>query len=49
SVGGGLLPGGGPPAAAATPARLARAAAPGHADEDMVAAYFASFDEKPAG
>ncbi|OXY95772.1 NAD(P)-dependent oxidoreductase [Streptomyces diastatochromogenes] len=35
--------------AAATAERLARAAAQGHADEDMVAAYFASFDEKPAG
>ncbi|SOD85973.1 NAD(P)-dependent oxidoreductase [Streptomyces sp. Ag109_G2-15] len=34
--------------AAATAERLARAAAQGHADEDMVAAYFASFDEKPA-
>ncbi|WP_330458328.1 NAD(P)-dependent oxidoreductase [Streptomyces sp. NBC_00820] len=32
--------------AAATAERLARAAAQGHADEDMVAAYFASFDEK---
>jgi 3-hydroxyisobutyrate dehydrogenase len=31
--------------AAATAERLARAAAQGHADEDMVAAYFASFDE----
>ncbi|WP_435281468.1 NAD(P)-dependent oxidoreductase [Streptomyces koelreuteriae] len=31
--------------AAAT--RMERAAAQGHADEDMVAAYFASFDEKP--
>lgn len=28
--------------------RFARAAAQGHADEDMAAAYFASFDEKPA-
>ncbi|MEU1402143.1 NAD(P)-dependent oxidoreductase [Streptomyces sp. NPDC005728] len=35
--------------AAATAERFARAAAQGHADEDMVAAYFASFDEKPAG
>lgn len=35
--------------AAATAERLARAAAQGHADEDMVAAYFASFDEKSAG
>ncbi|MEU3979510.1 NAD(P)-dependent oxidoreductase [Streptomyces sp. NPDC026672] len=34
--------------AAATADRLARAAAQGHADEDMVAAYFASFEEKPA-
>ncbi|MFJ9819897.1 NAD(P)-dependent oxidoreductase [Streptomyces sp. NPDC101151] len=34
--------------AAATAERMARAAAQGHADEDMVAAYFASFDEKPA-
>jgi 3-hydroxyisobutyrate dehydrogenase len=34
--------------AEATAERLARAAAQGHADEDMVAAYFASFDEKPA-
>jgi 3-hydroxyisobutyrate dehydrogenase len=33
---------------AATAERLARAAAQGHADEDMAAAYFASFDEKPA-
>ncbi|MFF4017984.1 NAD(P)-dependent oxidoreductase [Streptomyces sp. NPDC001843] len=33
--------------AEATAERLARAAAQGHADEDMVAAYFASFDEKP--
>lgn len=32
--------------AAATAERLARAAAQGHADEDMAAAYFASFDEK---
>ncbi|MFG2603886.1 NAD(P)-dependent oxidoreductase [Streptomyces sp. NPDC048514] len=31
--------------AAATAERLARAAAQGHADEDMAAAYFASFDE----
>ncbi|MFG2946033.1 NAD(P)-dependent oxidoreductase [Streptomyces adustus] len=35
--------------AAASAERLERAAAQGHADEDMVAAYFASFDEKPAG
>ncbi|MFE0512166.1 NAD(P)-dependent oxidoreductase [Streptomyces sp. NPDC058964] len=34
--------------AAATAERFARAAAQGHADEDMAAAYFASFDEKPA-
>ncbi|MGR6970948.1 NAD(P)-dependent oxidoreductase [Streptomyces cynarae] len=33
--------------AAATAERLARAAAQGHADEDMAAAYFASFEEKP--
>ncbi|WP_317443811.1 NAD(P)-dependent oxidoreductase [Streptomyces collinus] len=33
--------------AAATAERLARAAAQGHADEDMVAAYFASFEERP--
>ncbi|WEO96928.1 NAD(P)-dependent oxidoreductase [Streptomyces sp. FXJ1.172] len=32
--------------AAATAERLARAAAQGHADEDMAAAYFASFDER---
>ncbi|WP_225099170.1 NAD(P)-dependent oxidoreductase [Streptomyces sp. CoH27] len=32
--------------AAATAERLARAAAQGHADEDMAAAYFASFGEK---
>nr|WP_037686028.1 NAD(P)-dependent oxidoreductase [Streptomyces durhamensis] len=31
--------------AAATAERLARAAAQGHADEDMAAAYFASFDD----
>lgn len=31
--------------AAASAERLARAAAQGHADEDMAAAYFASFDE----
>ena len=31
--------------AAAGAERLARAAAQGHADEDMAAAYFASFDE----
>ncbi len=35
--------------AAATAERFARAAAQGHADEDMAAAYFASFDDKPAG
>jgi 3-hydroxyisobutyrate dehydrogenase len=35
--------------AAASAARLARAAAQGHADEDMAAAYFASFDEKANG
>ncbi|MEU6253509.1 NAD(P)-dependent oxidoreductase [Streptomyces sp. NPDC047043] len=34
--------------AAASAERLERAAAQGHADEDMVAAYFASFDEKRA-
>ena len=34
--------------AAAAAARFARAAAQGHADEDMAAAYFASFDEKGA-
>ncbi|MER6347116.1 NAD(P)-dependent oxidoreductase [Streptomyces sp. NPDC001595] len=33
--------------AAAGAARLERAAAQGHADEDMAAAYFASFDEQP--
>ncbi|KOX04500.1 3-hydroxyisobutyrate dehydrogenase [Streptomyces sp. NRRL B-1140] len=32
--------------AEATAARMERAAAQGHADEDMVAAYFASFEEK---
>ncbi|MEU6507225.1 NAD(P)-dependent oxidoreductase [Streptomyces sp. NPDC046942] len=32
--------------AAAAAERLARAAAQGHADEDMAAAYFASFEEK---
>ncbi|MBB6417962.1 3-hydroxyisobutyrate dehydrogenase [Streptomyces sp. AK010] len=32
--------------AEAAAARMERAAAQGHADEDMVAAYFASFDEK---
>ncbi|MDO0927301.1 NAD(P)-dependent oxidoreductase [Streptomyces sp. TG1A-8] len=32
--------------AAATAERLARAAAQGHADEDMAAAYFASFEER---
>ncbi|POX50416.1 3-hydroxyisobutyrate dehydrogenase [Streptomyces sp. Ru71] len=34
--------------AAASAARMARAAAQGHADEDMVAAYFASFPDEPA-
>ncbi|MET8448757.1 NAD(P)-dependent oxidoreductase [Streptomyces sp. NPDC005209] len=34
--------------AAASAERFARAAAQGHADEDMAAAYFASFDEEPA-
>ncbi|WP_454612768.1 NAD(P)-dependent oxidoreductase [Streptomyces collinus] len=34
--------------AAASADRLERAAAQGHADEDMAAAYFASFDEKSA-
>ncbi|MEG3627934.1 NAD(P)-dependent oxidoreductase [Streptomyces poriticola] len=29
--------------------RLERAAAQGHGDEDMAAAYYASYDEKPAG
>ncbi|MPY63879.1 NAD(P)-dependent oxidoreductase [Streptomyces spongiae] len=33
--------------AAASAERLARAAEQGHGDEDMAAAYFASFDEKP--
>ena len=33
--------------AAATAERLRRAAAQGHADEDMAAAYFASFDDSP--
>ncbi|MDG9718372.1 NAD(P)-dependent oxidoreductase [Streptomyces sp. DH24] len=33
--------------AAASAERLERAAAQGHADEDMAAAYFASFDEQP--
>ncbi|MGW2717255.1 NAD(P)-dependent oxidoreductase [Streptomyces sp. NPDC001492] len=33
--------------AAATAERMERAAAQGHGDEDMAAAYFASFDEKP--
>ena len=33
--------------AAASAARLERAAAQGHGDEDMAAAYFASFDDKP--
>ncbi|MFC7304244.1 NAD(P)-dependent oxidoreductase [Streptomyces monticola] len=32
--------------AAASAARMERAAAQGHADEDMAAAYFASFDER---
>lgn len=35
--------------AAAVAERFARAAAQGHADEDMAAAYFASFDEKSGG
>ncbi|MFF0852338.1 NAD(P)-dependent oxidoreductase [Streptomyces sp. NPDC003280] len=35
--------------AAATAERFARAAAQGHADEDMAAAYFASFDDKATG
>ncbi|MBJ6639058.1 NAD(P)-dependent oxidoreductase [Streptomyces sp. DHE7-1] len=35
--------------AAAAAERFARAAAQGHADEDMAAAYFASFEEKSAG
>ncbi|WP_030663383.1 NAD(P)-dependent oxidoreductase [Streptomyces cellulosae] len=35
--------------ATATAARLERAAAQGHADEDMVAAYFASFEEGREG
>lgn len=34
--------------AAASAERLERAAAQGHGDEDMAAAYFASFDEKPS-
>ncbi|MER6979761.1 NAD(P)-dependent oxidoreductase [Streptomyces carpinensis] len=34
--------------AAASAERFARAAAQGHADEDMAAAYFASFDDKAA-
>ncbi|MFF5184417.1 NAD(P)-dependent oxidoreductase [Streptomyces sp. NPDC000345] len=34
--------------AAASADRLERAAAQGHGDEDMAAAYFASFDEKPS-
>ncbi|WP_018569092.1 NAD(P)-dependent oxidoreductase [Streptomyces sp. PsTaAH-124] len=34
--------------AAASADRFARAAAQGHGDEDMAAAYFASFDERPA-
>ncbi|MDH6218707.1 3-hydroxyisobutyrate dehydrogenase [Streptomyces pseudovenezuelae] len=33
--------------ATASAERMERAAAQGHADEDMAAAYFASFDEKP--
>ncbi|NUQ95213.1 MAG: NAD(P)-dependent oxidoreductase [Streptomyces sp.] len=33
--------------AAATAERMERATAQGHGDEDMAAAYFASFDEKP--
>ncbi len=33
--------------AAAGAERFARAAVQGHADEDMAAAYFASFDEEP--
>ncbi|MEV2210336.1 NAD(P)-dependent oxidoreductase [Streptomyces sp. NPDC050997] len=33
--------------AVASAERLERAAGQGHADEDMIAAYFASFDEKP--
>ncbi|MCD9873014.1 NAD(P)-dependent oxidoreductase [Streptomyces guryensis] len=33
--------------AAATAERMERAAAQGHGEEDMAAAYFASFDEKP--
>ncbi|MEV5874422.1 NAD(P)-dependent oxidoreductase [Streptomyces sp. NPDC052101] len=35
--------------AEATAERFARAAAQGHAGEDMAAAYFASFDEQPGG
>jgi 3-hydroxyisobutyrate dehydrogenase len=35
--------------AAASAARLERAAAQGHGEEDMAAAYFASFDEKTEG
>ncbi|GGY43489.1 NAD(P)-dependent oxidoreductase [Streptomyces djakartensis] len=34
--------------AEAATARMERAAAQGHGDEDMAAAYFASFDEKPS-
>ncbi|MEU0742110.1 NAD(P)-dependent oxidoreductase [Streptomyces sp. NPDC006134] len=34
--------------AAASARRFARAAAQGHGDEDMAAAYFASFEEKPS-
>lgn len=34
--------------AAASAERFERAAAQGHGDEDMAAAYFASFDEKPS-
>ncbi|MCT7356386.1 NAD(P)-dependent oxidoreductase, partial [Streptomyces sp. 15-116A] len=33
--------------AAAGAARLERAAAQGHGDEDMAAAYYASFDDGP--
>ncbi|MEV4578280.1 NAD(P)-dependent oxidoreductase [Nonomuraea jabiensis] len=35
--------------AAASAARFDRAAAQGHGDEDMAAAYYASFDDDPAG
>ena len=34
--------------AVASAERLTRAAAQGHGDEDMAAAYFAGFDERPA-